>query len=346
MNNIKIAILGLNQGYKLAVDAEAMPDVDLIAVAGMDELSVQRAKAMNKPLYTDYRELIDKVPLDCVCIALPNRLHREAAEYCARRGLHLLCEKPIADNVTDAQAIIDVCKTNKVRLLVGHHRRSSSKIRKIRDIIASGKIGELISVHFMWVLAKDHPYFGVPWRTAPGGGPLLINSIHDIDDLRFTTGMKIDKVYAAARNNIRRNKVEDSIAIVMESEDGPTATYCVSDGIPSPWSYELTAKENPNFSFVDQQDCYFFMGTKGSIAFPSMTFYSYEQEHYGWYNPLKIEKLEVTDNDPMQAELLHFIDVVRGEAEPICTGEDALASLKVVMAIKESAETGNPVFVG
>lgn len=346
MNTIRIAVLGLNQGYKLAVDAEAMPGIELAAVAGMDALSARRAEAMNKPLYTDYKTLIDEVPLDCACIALPNRLHREAVEYCAAKGIHVLCEKPIADNLADAQAIIDVCKKNKVKLLVGHHRRSSSKLREIRDIIASGKLGELIAVHFMWVLAKDRPYFNVPWRVAPGGGPLLINSIHDIDDLRFTTGMKIDKVYAAARSNIRRNRVEDSISIVMETKDGPTATYCVSDGIPAPWSYELTARENPNFKFADNHDCYFFMGTKGSLAFPSMRFYTYDEDQYGWYSPLKIEKLKVTDNDPMKAELEHFIDVVRGAAEPVCTGEDALESLKVIMAIKESAETGNPVWIG
>lgn len=343
MEKIRIAILGMNQGYKLAADAEAMPDVELVAVAGMDEASAQRAKEMGKPLYTDYKELIDKEKIDCACIALPNRLHREATEYCARRGIHVLCEKPIADTEEDAQAIIDVCAENKVKLLVGHHRRSSAKLRKVREIVDSGKLGDLISVHFMWMLKKHDGYFDVPWRVEPGGGPLLINAIHDIDDLRFATGMKIDKVYAAARNKIRGNPVEDSISIVLESENGPTATYCVSDGIPSPWSYELTARENPSFKFAEG-DCYYFMGSKGSLAFPSMTFYSYAGTD-GWFEPLQVERLEVPDNDPMTAELLHFIDMIRNDTPPICSGEEGRDSLKVILAIKKSAAEGMPVFL-
>lgn len=334
----------MNQGYKFAIDAESMPGVELVAVAGMDEVSAQRAQEMGKPLYTSYKELIDKEKIDAALIALPNRLHREAVEYCAERGIHVLCEKPIADSEEDAQAIIDACKKHNVKLLVGHHRRCSAKLRKIREIVDSGRLGDLINVHFMWVLKKHDAYYEVPWRVAPGGGPLLINAIHDIDDLRYATGMKIDKVYAAARNKIRGNPVEDSISIVLETEDGPTATYSVSDGIPAPWSYELTAKENPSYQFVDNQDCYFFMGTKGSLSFPSMTFYSYEGNN-GWFEPLKAEKLEVPDNDPMTAELIHFIDVIRNDTEPVCSGEEGRDSLKVILAIKESIAEGKPVAI-
>ncbi|BDG43938.1 Gfo/Idh/MocA family protein [Saccharococcus caldoxylosilyticus] len=64
-------------------------------------------------------------------ITLPNRLHREAVELCANKGLHVLVEKPIADTVEDGTATIEVCKQNNVKLMVGHHHRFSSKIQKL-----------------------------------------------------------------------------------------------------------------------------------------------------------------------------------------------------------------------
>ncbi|WP_342048057.1 Gfo/Idh/MocA family oxidoreductase [Bacillus sp. OTU530] len=82
---------------------------------------------------------------------------------------------------------------------------------------------------------------------------------------------------------------------------------------------------------------------KGSIAFPSFRVYSYDDEIYGWDHELKFEKLTVEDNDPMTAELEHFISVLRGEARTLVTGEDALETLKVIKAIKESVKAGQKI---
>ena len=338
MKQVKIAVLGMNHGYKFAVDALSMPGVTLQAVAGMGEQAEQRAKELQVPLYSDYTKLIEECELDGVIITLPNRLHREAVEVCARRGLHVLVEKPIADTVEDGRAIVEECARHQVKLMVGHHRRFSSKIAKLKEILSSGTIGELIGVNMLWVLAKDRPYFSESWRVAPGGGPLLINGIHDIDNLRYVTGLHIESVYAAARNMIRNNQVEDSASVILETKEGATINYFLSDGVPAPWSYEFTLKENPKYVHYDD-NCYWFFGTKGSIAFPSFTVYTYDDERYGWEHSLLIEKGGVEANDPMTAELEHFIEVLRGEAKPLVTGEDALETLKVINAIRESAIT-------
>ncbi|GIM46895.1 hypothetical protein DNHGIG_24440 [Collibacillus ludicampi] len=174
-----------------------------MAVAGDNELSVRRAKELNVPLYTDYKDLVNECSLDGVIIALPNRLHKEVAEVCANKGLHVLVEKPIASSIEEGEAIIQACARNNVKLLVGHHRRFSSKMTKLKEIISSGKLGEIVGVNMLWVLAKDRSYYSESWRVAQGGGPLLINGIHDIDNLRFATGLKIKSVYAVARNSIR-----------------------------------------------------------------------------------------------------------------------------------------------
>jgi predicted dehydrogenase len=334
----------MNHGYKFAKDALKISGVELVAVAGDNELSVQRAKELNVPLYTNYKDLINECDLDGVIITLPNRLHREATEICANKGVHVLVEKPIADTVEDGEAMIQVCTQNNVKLMVGHHRRFSSRIKKLKEVISSGMIGDLVGVNMLWVLAKDRPYFEEKWRVSPGGGPLLINGIHDIDNLRYATGLNIESVYAAARNTIRNNAVEDSASIILETSEGATINYFVSDGVPSPWSYEFNLRENPKYVHYDE-NCYYFFGTKGSIAFPSFSVYTYDEDHYGWEHKLVIEKLDVEENDPMTAELLHFVDVLRGETEPLVTGEDGLETLKVINAIKESANKGQKIYI-
>jgi len=327
----------MNHGYKFASDALKIDGVELVAVAGNNELEMQRAKKLNVPLYTNYKDLIHECDLDGVIITLPNRLHREAVELCANKGLHVLVEKPIADTVEDGEAIIQVCAQNNVKLIVGHHRRFSSKMQMLKEIISSGEIGDIVGVNMLWVLAKDRKYYSESWRVSEGGGPLLINGIHDVDNLRFATSLNIKSVYAVARNSIRNNPVEDSASVILETCEGATINYFISDGIPSPWSYEMTVKENPKYPYYTD-NCYYFFGTKGSLSFPRFTKYSYEKENYGWEHELITEKFDVEDNDPMTAELLHFIDVLRGAAEPLVTGEDGLETLKVINAIKESVD--------
>lgn len=345
MDAIKMAVLGLNQGSKIARDAKANPEIDLVAVAGFGEHDIQVAQELGVKLYTDYTLLLKQERLDAVAIALPNTLHVEAVELSLAAGIkNILLEKPIANTVEEAEHIIKICKDADAVLLVGHHRRSSSKYQLLKEIIDSGRIGSIVGVQSNYAIAKPHSYYDVEWHTKKGGGPLLINAIHDFDDLNFVTGMTPAKVYAAARNTVRGNEVEDSVSAVVEYKEGVTASYFVSDGTPGPWNYDLAAEENTFFTMCPGENSLRVFGTKGSFGFPNMDLYCYDENAFGWTSPLIHEHFDVEKNDPMTAELDHFVDLCRGrEATPRCTGENALDTLKVINAILDSAETGVPV---
>lgn len=339
MRKIKLAVLGLNHGYTFAKDIMTLTDVELVAVAGNDALAKERAAALGVPLYKDFKELIDSCDLDGVIITLPNQLHLEAVRSCADRSVDVLVEKPIASTVDEGLEIVRVAREAGIRLLVGHHRRFSSKVARLKELITDEEIGKLIGVNMLFTLAKNHAYFNELWRiSAAAGGPLLINGVHDIDTIRFVTGLSINRVFAASQNCIRGNEVEDTASVLLETDEGVMINYFVTDGVPAPWSYEFTTGENPKYPHYSDENCYHFLGTKGSIAFPSMKMYTYSEAHYGWNHPLNTEQFEVEDNDPMKAELLHFVSVLKGEAAPFVTGEDALETLKVVLAIKQSAQ--------
>src|SRR5690625_3287957 len=124
----KLAVLGLNHGYKFAQDIKTLEDVELVAVAGNDELAKERAVTLGVSLYEDFKDLIDSCDLDGVIITLPNQLHLEAVRACAEKGIDVLVEKPIASTVEEGLEIVRVARDSGIRLLVGHHRRFSSKV--------------------------------------------------------------------------------------------------------------------------------------------------------------------------------------------------------------------------
>ena len=116
----------------------------------------------------------------------------------AKHSVHLLIEKPIADTLEQAHRILKVADEAGIRILVGHHRRHNLLINKARSLVQGGAIGKLVAVSVLWTLLKPADYYRVEWRCRrPGGGPTLINLIHEIDSLRFVCG-EIRQVYAQA----------------------------------------------------------------------------------------------------------------------------------------------------
>lgn len=345
MEQVRMAVLGLNQGSKIARDAKANSEIDLVAVAGFGANDVKVAEELGVQIYSDYTLLLKQVDLDAVAIALPNTLHVQAVELSLAAGIkNILLEKPIANTVAEGEHIIKICKDAGATLLVGHHRRSSNRYQLLRQVIESGKLGKIVGVQSNYAIAKPKEYFDVEWHTKKGSGVLLINAIHDFDDLNFVTGMTPSKVYAAARNTIRGNEVEDSVSAVVEYKEGVTASYFCSDGTPGPWNYDLAAEENTFFTMCPGENSLRVFGTKGSFGFPNMDLYYYKEDAFGWNHPLVHEQFDIEKNDPMTAELDHFIDLCKGrESIPRCSGENALDTLKVINAIQKSAETGMPV---
>lgn len=342
MGKIKVAVLGLNQGAKAARDAAASERFDLVAVGGFGEQAEAVAAEVKAPLYEDYQILLNKVSLDAVVIALPNGLHWPAVESALNAGIrNILLEKPIADSEEDALKIIEACRKERATLLVGHQRRLSATMLFLKRFIEEGKLGDLVGIQCSATYAKPDSYF-VGWHTETG--PLLLNTIHDVGDFHYFTGRKVERVYAAARNSIRNGKIEDSVSAVLEFEGGLTCSYFVSDGVPSPWGYDMAAQEMHFMNCYHGENSLRVFGTKGSFGLPNMDFFDYLPERYGWTEPLQRHHFEVGRPDPATATLDHFADLCDGiETVPRCTGEQGLATLKVVQALLESAKTGKIV---
>ena len=194
----------------------------------------------------------------------------------------------------------------------------------------------------IWATHKPADYFRTaPWRREAGGGPILINLIHDIDFLRFTVG-EIAAVEALASNRQRGFAVEDTAAALIEFENGALGTFFVSDSAVSPWTTEQGLGESVEFPFSGESN-YRFMGRRGALEFPGLVQWTQAGDAQDWNRPVQAQRIHAPSIDPYVAQLDHFRDVIRGAVPSLQPVEDGARSLMATLAIAEAAATGRRV---
>ena len=287
-------------------------------------------------------EALGSGTFDAVILATPNRLHADGAIAVLEAELPVLVEKPIASTVADAERMVVVAERGGVPFAVGHHRRYNPLIAAAKDRIDGGALGRIVAAHaFAW-MRKPDDYYDVAWRREPGAGPVLVNLIHDIDLLRHLAG-PISEVMAMTASDARGHAVEDTAAATVRFASGALGTLAVSDATVSPWSWELTARENPAYPPTDQS-AMMLAGTRGSLSVPDLVWWN-QGEGEAWWDPIHATRMPVAHGDPLVRQVEQFAAVARGEAPPLVSGRDGLAALRVVEAIHRSADTGRPVRV-
>jgi predicted dehydrogenase len=194
------------------------------------------------------------------------------------------------------------------------------------------------------LFCKPDRYFDdAPWRTQPGGGPILINMIHEIGNLRALCG-EIIEVQALGSNAVRGFAVEDTAAVSLRFESGALGTFIVSDTAASARSWEQTSGEDKSYASYPDEDCYLIAGTDGSLAVPTMRLKFYaDKADRSWWKPFKTDTQSIDAVNPLQRQLENFCAVIRGEATPVVTACDGLQNLRVIEAIKRAVEQGGTV---
>src|ERR671911_2426551 len=167
------------------------------------------AQEAGVPIHTTLTDLFASQHPDGVMVATPNSLHVENGLGCVEHGVPVLVEKPISDSVEEALRLAEAAEAASVPLLVGHHRRHSPILAKACAIVEDGTLGPIVAVMGSALFYKPDHYFDEgPWRREVGGGPILINMIHEVDDLRSLCG-EIVAVQAFSSSATRGFPVED-----------------------------------------------------------------------------------------------------------------------------------------
>jgi len=348
MSKLKLAVIGPGLIGKKHIELILKhPHCELTAIVGpqTDENS-EIARRSNVVLYEDLSSMLGVVSIDGAIISSPNIFHVQQASECIAKNIPVLVEKPIAHTYEDGLALMSLVEKHKAKLLVGHHRTYSPIIRVAQKIIQEGRLGRIVAFMGSALFYKPDQYFlDGPWRTQLGGGPILINLIHEIGNMRALCG-EISSVQAMTSNKIRHYVVEDTAAINLRFESGALGTFLLSDTSSSARSWEQTAGENPAYPRYEDEDCYTVSGTSGSLAIPSMRLKYYgRDDEKSWWQPFLQEQIAYQRSDPLQEQLNHFINVIEGAEVPRVTVFDGLQNLKIVEAISKSAETGKVISV-
>jgi predicted dehydrogenase len=325
-------VIGRDHAHRMTADTGCQ----LHSVTDPTHAGAVLASTHGVPHHADLDALLASRPRpDAALIATPNDLHVPQAIALLRRGIPVLIEKPVAASLEAGAELLAVARATGVPTLVGHHRRHSAVLQAAQASIAAGELGRLVAVNTTVLFHKPASYFEAAWRRAVGGGPILINLVHEIDALRFLVG-EIRAVQAMSSRATRGFEVEDTAAVLLEFANGTLGTLLVSDTAAAVRSWEQTSGENPAYARDDTQDCIFLAGTRGSLAVPTLTHWQATGSP-SWNEPLVKQTLSHQPADPLVQQLRHFAAVVRGEAVPLVSAADGLASLRATLTVHQAA---------
>ncbi|TPQ49161.1 oxidoreductase [Prosthecomicrobium hirschii] len=321
----------------------ADPDTGLAGIADPSAGARDHAAALGVPWFETLEQGLDGARPDGVILATPNQLHVAGGLAAIAAGVPVLVEKPIAETVAGAVELAEATERAGVPVLVGHHRRHSPIAARARAIVASGQLGRIVAVNGLsWLRKPDSGYFdgAGTWRREPGGGPILINLVHVVDDLRALCG-DIVAVQAVASNATRGFAVEDTAAVLFTFASGALGTLALSDTAVGPWSWELTSGENKAYPATGEA-CYLIAGTEAALSVPRLELWRHEGAPH-WFHPIAATRLVAPEADPLVLQLKHFTAVVRGEDKPLVDARSAARTLAATLAVSAAAASSGTV---
>mgnify|MGYP001097637465 FL=1 len=345
MSKTRIAVAGaglIGRSHINVVQASAT--VELTAVVDPSPQADAIASAAGVPLYRTLEDLLQQKRPDGVVLATPNQLHVPQALQCIEAGVSCLLEKPIAPTVAEAEALVTAAEMRGARLLIGHHRAHSPIMAKACAVVQSGQLGRVVGVMGSATFFKpDHYFDDGPWRREVGGGPILINMIHEVHNLRMLCG-EVTAVQAIKSHALRGFAVEDTVAISLQFASGALGSFLLSDVAASARSWEHTSQENKAYPTYEDEDCYVISGTDGTLSVPTMRLKTYPRaEDRSWWKPFEVGVVGMVREDPLKRQMEHFGAAVRGEVAPLVSARDGLQNLRVTEAITLAAATGQLV---
>ena len=328
-------------GRRHAAVIAKVQGVELAAVVDPSDAGQAFALEHGYRCFASLTEMFAQLQPDGVILATPTPLHVAQGLECVEHQCAVLVEKPVATNAREAEALVARAAQAKVPLLVGHHRRHNALIQRAHQLILAGEIGEIRAVHATCWFYKPDSYFDVaPWRKKKGAGPISVNMVHDIDLIRYLCG-EITSVHAQSAPSSRGFENEELAAALLTFENGAVGTISVADSIASPWSWELTARENPVYPATTESS-YLIGGSRGSLSVPNLKLWQHKGQP-DWWQPMCSSSVTCDNSDPLENQIRHFVAVIEREQEPLVSGLEGLRSLRVVEAIQQSSQSHQTV---
>jgi len=345
MSDLKIVVVGA--GFAGRVVHMAGYAANFVRVAAICDQAQERAQALADQykvpkVYTDWRQMIEQEQPDIVSVCLPNTLHREVTIAALEAGANVLCEKPLATSVAEAHGMFEAARKAGRVLMAAQHFRFEPAAQAIKRVVESGALGQIYHAEATAMRRMGIPTWGAfIQRAASAGGCLLDIGSHMLDQTIWLMGnptpTKVSamtqqrfgrrpEIAAAHGNgyNPERFDVEDSAVAFVRFQDGASLILRVC------WAAHI---KDSRFSSQ-------ILGTEGGAITDPPTIYRLR-------DGMQVD--EEFKNLPRfsgwEREVVHFLAVVRGEAEPLVKEEETLNVQRILNAAYRSAEEGREVEV-
>jgi len=286
-------------------------------------------------------EALEKHKPNAVIVANPTALHLDVAIPAAQAGCHILLEKPIANSLERVNELREAAQKSGSRILVGFQFRHHPTLLKSRELIQQGALGKVLTVHAHWgeYLPQWHPWEDYRQSYAARadlGGGVIVTLTHPIDYLRFILG-EVDSLWSF---NGHLSPLE------LDVEDIAEIGLAFASGAVG--GVHLNYVQRPPVHRME------IVGTRGTFRWDNadgILHFHKMPAPFGSYsdNPPApvIESFSPPEgfdrNQLFVAQTRHFLETVRGESEPVCTLEDGIQALRLALAARESASTGQAV---
>jgi predicted dehydrogenase len=333
---LKVGVIGVGiQGSSHIKVYQSLHNVELIAVADIDAEKLKTVADKNNipGRYTDYHEMLRREPIEAVSVVIPDPLHRDPVLAAAAAGKHILCEKPLATTVADAETMLAAVRKAGVKLMVNLSNRWMPYMSMTKEAVQKGDLGEPLYAYARLSNTLFVPTKMIaPW-SASTTLPFWLMS-HTIDRVRWIFGGDAKSVFAVSRSKVLKAlgfNTPDLYAALVEFDNGAVGNFesvwVLPESRPSIVDSKMELVFTKGSVTVDQQQTTIAMATKDKYSLPG----TLQADIYG--APVGF----VTES------IRHFVDCCLTDRQPWVSGEDGLHLVRICAAIEESTRTGERV---
>jgi predicted dehydrogenase len=324
-NNMKVAIIGLGgiSGAHIA-QWQKLEGIEIVAGSDVNPEAVAKAEeAHGFKGYSDWRLMLDEMKPDIVSICTPPFLHREMGVECLQRGINVLCEKPMAATLEDAEALAAAAAEANAKLMIAYCHRFHGPVMKLKEVIDSGILGKPVFFRGAFTGMIQFETNHRANKKMAGGGALMDNGSHATDLYTFLLG-KIKNVSCRAGCLLQCMETDDVAIMLFEGENGAYGEVIAGYSLPG----ELTE--------------WLITGEKGILSMPN---YFSGPVRFRAHDSQEWQEFECDNSETrFDRQFRHFLECVQQDKQPISNAQTALHVQRVITkAYQDAAKPGLPV---
>lgn len=328
---INIAVIGAGRIGKLHSEhlASMIAGAELTAIADIDlEAAQETAARFNVPMVvSDYHEILNNPDIEAVVICSPTNTHAQIIQEAAAAGKHIFCEKPIDHDLSKVDQALKAVEKEGVKLMVGFNRRFDPNFRKVREMIAQGKIG---APHILHIISRDPAPPSMEYLKV-SGGIFLDMTIHDFDMARYLMASEVDEIYVvgAARVDPKIGEIGDLDTVIITLRFANGAIGTIDNNRKAVYGYDQRVEV---------------FGSKGMVAAcnPTLDTHVYSNQE-GIHSALPLHFFLERYSTSYVIEMREFIECVQNNTPPPISGMDGRIPIVMGLAAKKSYQENRPV---